>query len=64
MEEVCDYKCVESEKCLVNDYVCDTIPDCPKGDDETLAKCGKCPSSSAHHRNLNDRENPRFTSSW
>ena len=38
--DICEYKCQSSEMCLSNDYICDTIHNCPSGDDEKQ-KCGK-----------------------
>ena len=36
----CDYKCTSNERCISNDAICNTIPDCPNGEDERQ-NCGK-----------------------
>lgn len=36
----CDYKCESSEQCFPADDICNTVRNCPRGDDEQL-HCGK-----------------------
>ncbi|KAI2801425.1 hypothetical protein BLOT_010976 [Blomia tropicalis] len=41
----CDYRCESGSKCLPNENVCDTVSDCPRGDDEEQ-NCDKLPPGS------------------
>ena len=45
-------QCNSTDTCIPNEYVCDSYPDCPGGEDDDRLKCGKYRIYSSLCRNL------------